>query len=166
MDTLAIAPSGSRVVKAMAPALVLLLILVGVSAVVRRPGSTTLWLLVALITLVLLFPAYLWLFSRNAKFFVGHQYFGYTDFLGRRQVFALTDLQRVIDRPVLIGGMAPLLCVYLIGPGTRVLYRLNRRVWKSKLEEYMELLGKPVEKTSDPIKETDLMQEVKNTTPG
>ena len=162
MDTLAIVPSSSRTMVALAPALVLLLLLVVGSAVARPRGSGAM-LLVALIVLVLLFPAYFWLWSRNARLFVGHDYFGYTDAFGRRTVFALTDLHRVIDRPVMVfGGSSPIRFVYFVGPGNRVHYRFNAGVWKTKLEEFLELLGSPLERSSVPITASALASELKN----
>jgi hypothetical protein len=105
---------------------------------------------------------FIWLWTRNTKLFVGPRYFGYTDVFGRRKVYPLSALRRVLERQVIISGRRPMPVIYLLDSDNHSLFRMSRPFWDSvRVDDYLQRLGVPVESSPTPIKSKHLAKELK-----
>jgi len=161
MDTLTIAPLIAPALRTIAPFGVIVALVVGIALVLGRlPWSILLAAIFALGPLT--FIGFVSIWTRNTTLFVGSGYFGFTDVLGRRKVFSLSDLRRIRERQVVMRRRRPIPILYLLDVANRPLFRLSRPFWDSaQVNKYLNQLGLPVESDPAPIKSKDVENELK-----
>jgi hypothetical protein len=141
---------------------------VGMAILLLAAAVGRVWLVFWLLAAILAFPtAGLSLWFRNASLFSGAGYFGRTDTLGRRVVYQLADLRRVLVRMVVIGGtvyhrgtIVP--CVIFLGDGNQVLLRASSPAWDAdEMRRFLESLEVSPESDPTPISYQTLRRQLR-----
>jgi hypothetical protein len=146
--------------------LLLIAALVAVAVLIgpRTPMSVTaaMALAVSLGIVPLGMIGFIWLWTRNARLFLGTTYFGHADVLARRTVFPLSSLHRIQECHVIYRGRSPTPLIYLLDADGHSLFQLGREAWnQDKVDDYLNRLGLPIETDPNPIKWKDLKKELR-----